>query len=256
MAKAKTVAEPFNDPMVSSFDEAARSEPEPTMSDPAWSEYVMSQFDEAELDAEGCPRVHGLRRVARKLLGPILRSCATVVQTPVHAHAGREGFEPTVVMHELSILWTRPEDIKGGAAFPVHFSEVADVWAGNCDPRFGVYMTALAATRAEGRTFRKALQLNKVAAEEKGAGVGQSGFNSDGIQQSQISVIASKCAQLDLNVKKFINVGRAKFKRFQDVPYDVAVQMVLLVSDYQRDPSKIPGGIKGFDQNWKQELGE
>lgn len=260
MAKQKTPELPatpvLDDSLFKGLDEVTGADPEPEMGDPAWSDFVLAHFEESELDVEGCPRVHGLRRVGRRLLGPVLKSISTVVQPPSFSTtADKSGFlplHPTVVQHELVILWKRDFDV----ATPVEFTATADVWSGNADERFGRYMCALAGTRAESIAWRKALQLNKVSAEEKDSRGATTAFNADRIQPVQVQVIATKCSQLGVNVKKFVNAGKSRYAQFKDVPYDAALLMVQTISDYQRDPKKIPPGIRGYDPNWKQELGE
>ena len=44
----------------------------PKMDDPKWTDWVLSQFEPSELE-EGLPKVDGLRRLTRKLIGPILK---------------------------------------------------------------------------------------------------------------------------------------------------------------------------------------
>lgn len=215
-------------------------EGEPRMTDPAWPGFVMRQFEEDELDPEGCPLVHGLRRVARLLLGPVLVSQTRVVQAP--------GQGPATAEHTLQILVDRDAD---GAAYPATFGDCADVHAGNADPEFARHATATASTRAEARCYRKALLLRKVSAEEK-TRIPFDEPDPDGpLKESQINFIHNLCRRLDVDVMKYLAQGRKKYKKIEDVTYAVAQVMAEHLNSFQADPSKIKASIKGFKPDWR-----
>lgn len=224
---------------------------EPLMSDPEWSNFVMGHFVDDELDKDGKPLVHGLRRVVRKLLGPVLESEPDVIQCPAFI-PGNERLtllQPAVVKHRVRVLMCRLESGMS-AAYPITFAEVADVYFGNTDPNFVRYATAMASTRAEARCLRKMLQLRCVASEET-TNLPVEDASVDGfITPTQVTFLNVLCKRCDIDLMKFISSGKNQYTRVQDVPFARAVKMVEVLSGYQTDPSKIPDNIKGYDSCW------
>lgn len=211
----------------------------PLMTDPEWSNYVLSQFESNETDGEGSPLVHGLRRVARKLLGDIVLNDPVVVQSPVYNVDGLPS-GPAVAKHTLKILWERDTD----EPYFVEFSEVADVHYKNADPAYARFATALAATRAESRNLRKALQLNKCSAEEKTTLPAFSDDVNGEISGGQKTTISLMCGRMGIDVKKFINSGTGTYGDLDDVPYGKADKMCEILNEYQQKAREIPAGIK------------
>jgi hypothetical protein len=199
---------------------------------------------------DGNPMVHGLRRVARLLLGPVLYSGAHVCQAPSYA----PGFEklgilqPAVVSYTVKILMCRPDD--PWSRYEVTFKDAADVYFGNTDPDYARHATATAATRAEARCLRKALQLKSVAAEEKTLVPTFEAAQDGMIIPTQVNFLNVLCHRNNINVMKFVNMGKTKYDRVEDIPYGTAALMVEHLSGFQNDPTKVPDAIRGYDKNW------
>lgn len=218
------------------------------MTDPDWHDYVMSQFEADELDNEGHPFVFGLRRVARAVLGPILNSTAKVVQSPYF-----EGgiLQPAVVEYTVTFLWTQLEQGQEGA-YPVTYSDCADVYYGNTDAEFVRYSTATAATRSEGRCLRKALGLKRVIAAEEKSGVPIDDVGANGaITPTQITFIDTLCKRLNIDVVEFINMGKDKYGSIADVSFGRAVKMVEYLGKIQNNPDLMPK-LSTYNPNWKR----
>lgn len=218
----------------------------PSMSDPNWSEYVMGQFAEGELDENGRPLVHGLRRVVRKVLGPIIESSARVVQPP----SLPPRLEGLSIMQPAVVEYTVRVSTKYGL---VTFSDAADAFHGNIgDIKFAAHLTAMAATRAESRALRKALQIKCIASEEASAvSPLETGVNGK-IAPTQIYFIDAICSRTNINVVKFVNMGKNQYERIEDIPYLTAAKMVETLSGFQSNQSKIPESIRGYQKNWKE----
>lgn len=220
----------------------------PDISSPQWSEYVLSKFEDSETDEDGNPFVHGLRRVSRLVLGKLLVSKSRVLQAPMYLIlkdiGGQGAIQAAVVEHTLVI---RDED-----GDSVEFTDAADVYVGNVDPEFARYATATAATRAEARAYRKALQLAKVVAAEEKTIVPFEESSANGlISPTHINFIDVLCNRNGIDVMKLINSGKKQYDRIEDIAWADAEKMSEYLSNLAKDKSKIPAEIKGYKQGWR-----
>lgn len=220
---------------------------EPAIHDPGWTEFVLSRLTDSE-KANGKPKVAGLRRVAAELLGPIVENNPDVLQPPCPAN----GF-CAVVKNTLIILWNKgvPE---GDVGLECRFAGVADCYPGNTpDARFARFATAVAETRAEGRSLRKALHLDTVTAEEVTELSVDDACLDGMIAPTQANFIDLKCSQLDIDLKKFINAGKGKYSSLREVPYPVADKMIERLSSWQQNKNNIPAELRGYNPGWRDE---
>lgn len=214
---------------------------------PEWNDYVMSLFQPSEM-VDGNPLVHGLRRVAELVIGPIVFSGPTQV-FPVQRddHHGRA----TVV---FSVEF----------ANGMRYAEVADSWEGNTDDTFCAFAVAIASTRAEARALRKAMKIRTVAAEELTKkdtakivrNISSTKESSDGdyddqsrMSDAQYNFIDIKCKQLNVDGAKLfkehnVEVGKKVTKK-------VASEIIDTLNNYQRDKNLIPASITGYQQEWR-----
>lgn len=220
----------------------------PSVTDPGWNDYVMSKFIDKEL-YDGNPLVHGLRRVAELVIGPIVRSGPTQVFPPQRDdHHGRATVVFTV-------------EFENGMVY----SEVADCWEGNTDDMFCAYAIATASTRAEGRALRKALRIRAVAAEEMTKKdtakivrelsakkeVSDGGYDdSSRMSDAQHNFIDVKCKQLGVNgALLFTTVFNVDNNR--KITKKVASDIIDTLNEYQRDKTTIPEAILGYAEEWR-----
>lgn len=221
----------------------------PLVTSPEWNDYVMGLFEENEL-IDGRPLSAGLRRVAELLLGQIISSGPTKVFPPAN---GSEIGRATVIWEVQFADGTR-------------FSDVADCWEGNTDDTFCVYAVATAATRAEGRSFRKALRLRTVAAEEVTSkntasitrSISQTKTvettgeyeDSDRMTDAQANFVDAKCKQLDIDgAGMFKNVFNVSVKR--KITKREASLAIEKLNDYQRGVLTVPDNITGYSEDWR-----
>ena len=222
-----------------------------------WNDYVMSKFHKNEL-FDGNPVCAGLRRVAEELLGDI------VVSRPSQVWPSSDPNGPgrATVVFEIVIDWMNSGQLRT-------YSEVADVWHGNCDALFAGHPVATASTRAEGRALRKALKVKCLAAEElakkdvaeaveraiqQSAPVVETTGEwdaEDSINDYQINFIASKCKQMNINVMKFVNMGVANYNQIEDVSKETAAKILGVLNEYQTNKKEKPETILGFEENWR-----
>lgn len=214
----------------------------PDFNSPEWSDYVMRQFADGEL-VDGCPNVAGLRRVTRKLIGPIISSRGFTIQAPTLTD---QGWQPAVCDYEIVVLWTR-EDVLHGRE--VVYRDCAETWAGNCqNETVSKFRPETSSTRAEARCFRKLLGLKAIAAEEKIYSAGE----QSAISGQQILFIEANCRNLNINVKSFVNSGKRQYNYIEEVPYDAAIAMTEQLGKYERKEKQIPNVMIGFQGNWRQ----
>jgi len=207
----------------------------PPMTDPTWSDYVMQQFAEDEI-FDGMPTVDGLRRVAELLIGEIVTGQAHSVAAP-----GGTGRDLKCATVEYTVTFITDDGT------PKTFTEIADVTIGNTDQEYAAYPSAMAATRAEGRAYRKALKLKRVVAAEEGREVAAIDVDPEAkIKESQARFLKILCKKNNINLIKFINSRGSSYKHVNDVPLVNAERMFTVLSEYQRKRETIPDTIKGW----------
>ena len=212
----------------------------------------MTKFNKSEL-FDGNPTCAGLRRVAEELLGTI------VVSRPAQVWPATDSNGPgrATVVFEIVIDWMDSGQLRT-------YSEVADVWHGNCDDLFCAHPVATASTRAEGRALRKALKIKTIAAEELAkkdivsivrqtvaAEPNDGEWKEDSmISNAQLNFIDSKCKALNINVMSFINMGENVYAEIKDVKKSTAAKMLKILNEYQTKSKPIPEDIGGYT-NWR-----
>lgn len=230
-------------------DEDPVSGEEPLMSSPEWHDFVMGHFAENEVDSDGKPFVHGLRRVARLLLGPILYSGpAPGLPFQAPAYSGDGKLNPAVVGYKVKILMCRTES-DTLPAYEAEFADVADCYDGNTDPPFSRFPSPIASTRAEARCFRKALQIRGIAAEE---GASMPALELEGkIRPETVNAIDKLCARNDVDAMAFVNSGEKKYKSVRDVDAARAARMMEHLSKCENEMS-FPAHLMGYKPGWSK----
>lgn len=223
--------------------------PVPTRTSPKWTEYVLSHFIESELE-NGNPKVGGLRRVVELLIGPIHVMTPHVVTTPTRDNGWRAVVEYTIEV-----------DTGGQGVVPryMSFGGSADANPQNTDGVYSKYPVAIAETRAKARALKNALGIEVVAADELSEVAkleSEQDFDSELINETQITVINAVCKRLDISVQAFANIGKNRYNSIREVPHQVAIKMTQQLSKYQQDMSSIPDNIKKYDENWRENFNE
>ena len=137
--------------------------------DDGWEEFVMSQFREDEL-FDGSPNVHGLRRVASKVLGDIVFDGPVEVKSEYPSFdfdsVGRATcrYEVRIAWHGLG-GWVSEEELANPSVRT--FGGWASVTIANADGQYINFPEAWAETRAASRAFKTALGISIHTHEEK-----------------------------------------------------------------------------------------
>lgn len=204
----------------------------PTMGDPEWNDYVMTQFTDEEL-FDGAPTVDGLRRVVTKLLGDITTVNVYMAQVPVFG-IGQNNRATAVVT-----VTVETEDKT------LSYSDAADADPSSTDGEFMKFPSALAVTRAEARALRKMLKIRKPAAEELAPSNSSSSENVfSEITDTQIKAVSVLSSRAGVDIDKFIAQGKRKLKNIKEASYGEAVAMLGLLNDYINGSKQVPDSIK------------
>jgi hypothetical protein len=225
---------------------------------PEWHEYVMGEFSPDELVDDPkkpdvkYPTVAGLRRVAEKLLGRIIKSGPDKIFPVTDPDDIRATVSYVVrfLPWDQSPIWYPDRDNEP----VVEYSEVADACVSNTDATFLSFAVATASTRAEARALRKALKLKVCSADEipKLDPARAVAKNSDSlIADEQVSLIKKKCKALDLDIQKFANSGEKQYRSIFDVTKETATKMIKALVEYTNDKNSIPPEIKGYSSDWQ-----
>lgn len=124
----------------------------PTPDDPGWTQYIIGQFQEDEMENKN-PRVEALRRVAEKFIGEIIEEGCDLISSPNSDNDFRACAKAWVRFNDNGVI--------------KQYEALADACKENCSGQYSLYLCAMADTRAKGRCFRNALRLKKVVAAEE-----------------------------------------------------------------------------------------
>ena len=224
--------------------------PEPCS--PEWEEYVVKQFESDELDADGNPRCVGCRRLVQLLIGPIVRCGIANNIGPSDINHGT-----ATVVFQVEVLVTNADHVLVGTR--IFYEDIADVNRDNTDAPYSKHPSATAATRAEGRIYRKMLGLTGITAEESSKRAEEEpeiDWSTDdvlAVTDNQISVINMMCQRIDINVLEFINSGEKTYVDIQCVPHKTAQRMIQALNKMQQNPEAKPITLSSYDKNWRNE---
>lgn len=207
----------------------------PTIGSPKWHDYVMSQFQEGELH-DGNPTVVGLRRVCAQLGFIITHNISKVISC---AHI--DNFNRVTAENYLQLVYEGQEYTYGDSA---------DVYGENTESKYIIFPTALACTRAEGRSLRKALYLqgNVVAAEEATDKPDLKVADETGekliedFQKAALKNLAKKCK---IDVDKMLKKSQfGPFHSLETVTYNAATRLIQSLNKWQANLGAIPEEIR------------
>lgn len=180
----------------------------PKITDPDWTEYVISLLTEKE-KTKGYPTVNGLRRVTQIVKGAIVHITTDVLQCPTAENGLRSVVVVTVGFCDKS-----------------SFDGAAETNQQNTpDMTFRKHSVATAEGRAEGRALRKALCLNTLTAEEMGPSVANIPDDNEPITSGQRQSIIVFAGKLDTTVDDaLVDFGIGKV--LNDFTYKDASDMI------------------------------
>lgn len=225
----------------------------PAWNSPEWSDYVLSQFTDNEIE-NGAPKCDGLRRVAELLIGPILN---TKIVTNMFS---RQPSDIATVVVGVEILVTEPHhplssEINGNNV--VYAEDIADCGPHNTETKYAAHASATAATRAEARALRKLLRIRGIIAAEESGEINpeyvSGGWQPDDpIDDTQIGVIELQCKRQNVNVLNLVNSGKSKVNKIEELSKSTASQIIQYLSDLQRGQKQLPVGIGTYDKDWRK----
>jgi len=221
---------------------------QPTFNSEKWSEWVISQFADDELE-NGAPTCDGLRRVAEDVIGPIAKVEVIKNDTPSVSNKGNATVVVGVTIEPV-MLESHP---RHGSY--IYVEDLADANRLNTPEEIFKHPSATAGTRAESRVYRKMLRLRKVLTAEELASnesnLDESWSPSTPITDQQITVIEMLCKRTDMNVLEFINCGDSKYVCVEQISEQSAQKMLQYLNRIQRKDADRPEDVGAYDENWK-----
>jgi hypothetical protein len=220
----------------------------PNTTDLEWTDYVLSLLSDDE-KINGNPTTDGLRRIFEIALNcRVVASTSNVVQSPDPNNEKR-----ATVVHTLCYY------LNDSTPETTHLNMItvdgaADVYWGNCDKVYRNHPVAVAETRAEGRSLRRALKLRKVvAAEELAKDIEDNPDNASvsKISNNQINFIDVMAQRLNISVVKLFKNNQLPADNVYSMSHDDAVNIIRLLSKYQQNISEISDDIMGYSSDWK-----
>lgn len=221
------------------LDPKMETNKKPKLGDVEWTDYVLSFLQPNEVvDNKGqkLPKTDGLRRICNQIMGEIIYSKSL----PPNVFMTDRGLV-SVVTHELKIL--------RGDGQLIEIGGVADCREDCLTAPFNQYVTANASTKAMGRAFRDAMQLQVLVAEElnnRNDLIVVDSEESEDLQpitSAQIAGIKSLCKRLKIDLQAFINQGSFKYDKLEKVLIGTAKGMMALLNSYQNG-KEVPEEIK------------
>lgn len=207
----------------------------PTIYDPGWHEYVMSELTDEEKDIIGeteYPKVSGLRRVVGKLIGDITESKTKLNVVP--------GFASAVCRIMVENFDGKYIIVEGAA----------DASVDNTDFPYNKHLSAIAETRAEGRALRKLLNLRTQASEEVGAANELTSEDNTPkfVTDNQLSAMDVLAKRTDINLVAMLAQEGLNLN-VKKIPYADAQEFFKKLSGYQN--VDIPEELKGYNNDWR-----
>ncbi len=220
----------------------------PTFNSEKWSEWVVSQFADDELE-NGAPTCDGLRRVAEQILGPIEKVEIIKNDTPNINNKGNATVVVGVTVNPVEL------DSHPRYGHDIYVEDLADANKLNTPEEIFKHPSATAGTRAESRVYRKMLRLKKVLAAEElassEAALEEEWAPSTPITDQQITVIDMLCQRTNIAVIDFINCGDSNYVCVEQVTENCAQKMLQHLNRIQRQNAPRPDGVGQYDENWK-----
>mgnify|MGYP001209278860 CR=1 FL=1 len=173
---------------------ASKTVSPPTITDPGWTQYVLSRLSEDELD-DGNPRLEGLRRMTALLVGEVLIEGSELVSPPSHENSMTACAKGYIVVKDK---------ISGDEK---RYEALADSSPENTDSEYSKFPCAMADTRAKGRCYRSALKLKRVISAEEAHKMDPStsgSVDSSAIQTGQKATINLMAGRLNIPVDKLL----------------------------------------------------
>ena len=189
------------------------------------------------------PRAVGLRRISQIILGPIVKTEVTIPKCELN-HA--------VVVY--SVTYATPRGL-------VTSTDAAESSDYNTSEFFMAFPVASTTTKASGRAFKSAIGLDVMTAEEMAPedknpaqkvqesrrtekATAEDVVDMGPISEQQKRAITKLCTANGIDLMKFINMGKGKYKSLDEVTKKGGIGMMEMMNRYNNDPLAIPETIK------------
>lgn len=208
----------------------------------------MGRFLQDEL-IDGHPTCDGLRRVTEELIGPIVERTITHLVPLGQLNENNTGAVAVKV-----VVQPRTFDFERNQ---ISEESIADINKQNTELKYLIHGLATAETRSEARALRKILRLRKVIAAEEVTEISDEKLQdiipwqpSEPISDEQKNVIDLLAKRLNIDVMKFINMGKNHYDSINEVTKEIAASMLAHLNKVQRSLVEVPKHILGYKQDW------
>lgn len=209
-------------------------ETRPDPLDADWTQFLIKQLEDSEL-IEGFPTCDGLRRMFEVYIGEIVNCLIDPIATP-SAGNNRATIKCTITYLPHNSRFNGLKNI----------SDVSDCHEANTVLPYSLYMTATAATMAEGRCLRKGLRLKTVSREEVVSTNPTSSIDAalreaarpERSSDNQRLAIAGVSNNLNISLKNMLaymkNEKIIESIQLDDLSYKEAQEVMRRLTDYER----------------------
>ena len=189
------------------------------------------------------PRAVGLRRISQIILGPIIKTEVTI---------------PKCELNHAVVVYTVTYATPRGLVTSTDAAESTDF---NTSEFFMAFPVASTTTKASGRAFKAAIGLDVMTAEEMSPdninpaqkvqesrrtekATAEDVVDMGPISEQQKRAINKLCIANGIDLMKFINMGKGKYKSLDEVTKKGGIGMMEMMNKYNNDPLVIPDAIK------------
>lgn len=211
---------------------------EHTIHDLDWTDYAMGLLHPHEI-IDKFPTADGLRRIFQLLVGDILASEVTPVQTPDNENGGR-----ATVLCRITYQLNGKHGY-GSVGGIRNISDVSDCYYGNTVDPYYKHASATAATMAEGRCLRKALRMKTLVKEEVQGPEGVDADIANDLERSQQpatdnqkNIIQRISDRINVDVEKVIkDTAGIGATNLDSLTHREALTVTSQLVGYQRGPT-------------------
>jgi hypothetical protein len=215
----------------------------------AWTDFVLGMLEDDEMTKDKHPTCAGLRRVTDMIIGPCFSQVSHIKAPGAQDGVATVVVEVTCVFHDRS-----PHPLAKIGQFSVVLSDVSDCGSYNTPEPYCQHQSGTAMTKAEGRCYRKLLQLRKViTAEEAGTGDFMPDNQDEPITEMQIQAIDVVARRNNISVADCLALSNKKRDSVREMSEEDGTQVAAYITDIGVGRKDKPESVGSYDPDWNKE---